>query len=184
MKTIDANELRVLGSVIEYLEFYTDYYSDVVDPNTDVVEMRKAIPILKGVMSKKDFKPKTKVIEKNTISDDDLKNMLYNAEKHGREIVDPLFKYCVFSSRMNGTLYLTDDYAKALEKGKSLSISDDCYEFWEIYSIEKIYDGSYKLFKDCYYLKGEFHESSKYVSDKEFLHFDYIRNLFEKIVKI
>lgn len=186
MKAIDAKELKALESAINFIEAYTDYYyDDIDDPDSEAARMCGVLTVLKGVMGKKDFKPKTKVIEKKSITDEELKDMLSTTERHARESVDPLFKYCVCNSRMTGTLYLTDDYGKALEKAKSQSISNSQFDFFEVFSIGKIDDGSYKLFREGVYNDGEFtDQSDSKFNDREFLHFDYIRNLFHKIEKI
>lgn len=184
MKTINDEEISTLRDVIDFIECYTDYYYDIADQyqNSDAFKMRNSLPILKKIVNRKDFTPKEKIVERvieKTITDDELNQAIKLAERHGRESVNPLFKFCVFNSTISGTLYLTDDYENALEKARSLSNLND--GFFEIHSIRDTEDGTYKLYKEGFYNRGVFYESS---NDSGYLHFDYIRNCFKDIIKI
>lgn len=183
MKTITDEELKSLAEVLDFVEFEAEYLHDLESP--DAQPLLDAAHALQAVIQRKDYKPKTKivekVVEKETLTEQQIHDMVSAAERRGRESVDPLFKYCVFNSLHTKALYVTDDYETALAKAKSMSISN--YGHWHVYSIRQASDKSYKLYDEGCYDDSEFSEPDMKFGG-QFLHFDYIRSICTDIVKI
>lgn len=185
MKAINKKELNAIRIAANFVQGYVDYYEDVeLCEGNSVVEMQDVLNVLNEILSKEDFKPKTRTIIK-TIEKifeaypKDMDSKIALAIRKGRESINPLFKYCVFNTRIKGPVFVTDSLEKAMEKAKCLSLSER-YSFYEVCSIRKVDDETYKLFKECYYNDGIYYDGN----DEEFLHFDYIRQLCTEIVKL
>lgn len=185
MKVINKKELNAISIASNFIQGYVDYYDDVeLYEGNNVAEMQDVLNVFNKILSKEDFKPKTKTItktiEKTTeVYPKDMDDKIAFSIRKGRESVDPLFRYCVFNSQIKGQLFVTDSLEKSMEKAKCLSILEE-YSFFEVCSIRKVNDGTYKLFKECYYHNGLYNDGN----DEEFLHFDYIRQLFTEIIKL
>lgn len=182
MKAITDEELRSLAKVLDFVEHEAEYLHDL--GSSDAQPLADAAHTLQSVIQREDYKPEVKVVEKivekETLTEEQIHDMVSAAERRGRESVDPLFKYCVFNALHTEVLYVTDNYEAALAKAKSLSISEDgC---WYVYSIAQVFDKSYKLFSDGFYYDSNFNVPSMF--PHEFLHFDYIRSICTSIIKI
>lgn len=183
MKTVEGHELTVISEVILEFERRLEYYGDDMEPDCKE-ELEDAISTLNGILKKPDFAPEVKYVEvevpvEKLLNSDEVQDRIKLAERHGRELVNPNFKYCVFSSEMREGLYVTDDFEKALAKAKSLSLSS--YGFYTVYSIKRIDDGTYKTFMEETYHGGEL------LSDRggeEFLHFDYLVQVAAGVIKM
>lgn len=120
MKTVDTNELIVIDEVRFNLERHLELYGCDMDKEC-LDELTNTINVLKGITSKPDFTPEVRYVNvevpvEKILNEDDIRNRILCAEKHGRESVNPNFKYCVFSTGWTNELYLTDDIGVAMEK--------------------------------------------------------------------
>lgn len=181
MKLISKKELKTLEDVADFIQGYVEYYEDVEsDEDSIIPEITKTLSALKKIINKEDYKPKirTKEIVKEVKIDvsDGEKIMI---ERKAMEKVDPLFKYCIINHG-HVTMWLTDDYGKALGKAKEISMLEENRFFGTIYKIKKVKDGTYKLFSDLTYNQGEIFEKS----NEEFLHFDYVRRICSNVIKL
>lgn len=184
MKTVEGHELTVISDVVLELERRLEYYWDDMEPDCKE-ELEDTISTLNGILKKPDFAPEVKYVEvkvpvEKLLNSDEVQDRIKMAERHGRELVNPNFKYCVFNTdKAEETLWLTDDYEKALWKAKSLSRCG--IGFYTVYEIKKAYDGTYKTYSGETYHEGELLFDRK--SD-EFLHFDYLAQMAGKIIKM
>ena len=187
MKTITDEELKSLAEVLDFVEHEAEYLHDL--GSLDAQPLADAAHALQSVIQREDYKPEVKIVEKivekETLTEQQIRDMVSAAERRGRESVNPLFKYCVFNSLHTNALYVTDNYETALAKAKSLSVSEGGISeggYWYVYSIKQAYDKSYKLYVEGFYYDSKFIESSR--GSREFLHFDYIRCICTRIIKI
>lgn len=182
MKTVDTNELIVIDEVILDLERQLDLYGDDMEKEC-LDELTNTIGVLKGITNKPDFAPEVKYVEvekpvEKLLNEDEIKDRIWCAEKHGRESVNPNFKYCVFSTSWTKELYLTDNIGAAMEKAAALSKSVS--EFFTVYKIQQASDGTYRTYSESTWVDGHLlHEDRD-----EFLHFDYMAQMAQKIVKL
>lgn len=182
MKTVDTNELIVIDEVILDLERQLDLYGDDMEKEC-LEELTNTISVLKGITNKPDFAPEVKYVEvekpvEKLLNEDEIKDRIWCAEKHGRESVNPNFKYCVFSTGWTKELYLTDDIGAAMEKAAALSKSVG--EFFTVYEIRQASDGTYRTYSESAWVDGHLlHENHE-----EFLHYDYMSQMADKIIKM
>lgn len=184
MKTVEGHELTVISEVILEFERRLEYYGDDMEPDCKE-ELEDAISTLNGILKKPDFAPEVKYVEvevpvEKILNSKEIEDRLKMAERFGRESVNPNFKYCVFSTEMRDGLYVTDDFEKALSKAKSLSLSSS-YGFYTVYKIRKTHDGTYKTFMEETYHDGELLTDRR---GEEFLHFDYLVQVADGVVKM
>ena len=162
MKIIDDKELRLIIWAANGVRFFHNLETSI-DPPADLeMTTEQCIEALLNIANKPDYK----------MSDHDEFMMTL-----GREHVNPNFDYCVLSESLMDTLYLTDDYEKALRKAKSLSTLND--HVFSVFSIKETEDG-YKTFYEMQYDGGEPVEPSSYM----FLHYDYLAQAVKSIVKL
>lgn len=162
MVIIQDNVIPVLREIFEFVEAFVDYYIDeesIDGKPMDAERMRICLPALKGVIVSERVN--------NIVTKDDLKNIVYNAEKRGREAVRPLYKYCVVDSDIT-YCYVTDDIGKAMEKAASLSKTSSDFQY--VLNIRQANDGNYKTFYEARYYEGNWYDTDM----RYFLHFDYI----------
>ena len=184
MKTVEGHELTVISEVILELERKLEYYGDDMEPECRE-ETQDIISTLNGILGKPDFAPEVKYVEvevpvEKILNQDEVQDRVKMAERHGRELVNPNFRYCVFNhDKADETLWLTDDYEKALRKAKSLSRCN--YGYYTVYEIRKTHDGTYKTYSGETYHEGEFLSDRR---GEEFLHFDYLSQMAGKVEKI
>ena len=109
-------------------------------------------------------------------NEQELKKIVCEAVKFGRETVCPNFKYCAMDSEFTGWLYLSDSFYNVLEKAKKESSNGSLWYVCEIMCCD---DKTYRLFIKYSYLDGErdFHDA------RPFVHFDYVA-LNSVIVKL
>lgn len=162
MIIVQDNAIPALREIFEFVEVFVDYHIDeksIDGQPTDAESMRICLPTLKGVIDSEKVD--------NIVSQEDLKNIVYNAEKRGREAVRPLYKYCVVDSDIR-YCYVTDDIGKAMEKAASLSKTSSDFQY--VLNIRQANDGSYKTFYEARYYEGKWYDTDM----RDFLHFDYI----------
>ena len=182
MKTVDTNELIAIEEVIFDLERHLELYGEDMEKDC-FDEMSATLKTLKGITSKPDYAPEVKYVEvekpvEKLLNEDEIKDRIYCAEKHGRESVNPNFRYCVFSTEWTNELYLTDDINKAMEKAASLSKRESV--FFTVYEILQSSDGTYRTYNDTTWIDGHMLPKDR----DEFLHFDYMAQMAQKIVKL
>lgn len=182
MKTIDEKEQIIISEVIFDIERRLDLYGDDMEKDY-FEEMSATLNTLKGITSKPDFAPEVKCVEvekpvERLLNEDEIKDRIRCAEKHGRESVNPNFRYCVFSTGWMKELYLTDDIGAAMEKAASLSKSVG--EFFTVYNIRQASDGTYRTYSENTWVDGHLlHEDHD-----EFLHYDFLSRMAQKIIKM
>ena len=182
MKTIDTKELITIENVIFELEQRLDLYGEDMDKEC-FDELTDTINTLKGITSKPDFVPEVKYVEvevptEKILNSDEIESRIRVAEKHGRECINPNFKYCVFSTGWKEELYLRDDIGKAMEKAAALSKTKG--DFFSVYSIKKAKDDTYRTYTENTWANG--HLLSE--DHDEFLHYDFLSQMAKKIVKL
>ena len=161
MIIIQDNVIPALREIFEFVEAFVDYHIDeksIDGQPTDAERMRISLPALKGIIDSEKVD--------NIVTQEDLKNIVYNAEKRGREAVCPLYKYRVIDSDIK-YCYVTDDISKAMEKAASLSKTSGPHS---VFNIRKANDGSYKTFYEAIYYEGKYNDTDL----QDFLHFDFI----------
>lgn len=162
MIIVQDNFIPALRKIFEFVETFVDYHIDeksIDGQPTDAERMRICLPALKSVIDSEKVD--------NIVTKADLKNIVYNAEKRGREAVRPLYKYCVVNSDIE-YCYVTDDIGKAMEKAASLSKTSSDFQY--VLNIRQANDGSYKTFYEAIYDDGKWCNTDM----RDFLHFDYI----------
>lgn len=162
MVIIQDNVIPALREIFEFVEAFVDYHVDeksIDGQPTDAERMRICLPALKGIIDSERVD--------NIVTQEDLKNIVYNAEKRGREAVRPLYKYCVVDSDIN-YCYVTDDLGRAMERAASLSKTSSDFQY--VLNIRQANDGSYKTFYEARYDNGKWCD----IDMHDFLHFDYI----------
>lgn len=183
MKLVNEKELEAISFAVNFFQFYVDYYEGVeLCEGNNINEVKEAINVLVGILKKENFKANTitKTVTKNIeVCPKDIDDKISLAFRKGSESVPPLFNYCIFNTSLQGDMYVTDNLEVAMNKAKCLSLLDK-FGFYEVCSIRKIKDGTYKLFRECCYHNGIYHNGN----DEEFLHFDYIRKNFTNIIKL
>lgn len=182
MKTIDTKELITIENVIFDLERHLELYGEDMEKDC-FEEMSATLKTLNGITSKPDFVPEVKYVEvevptEKILNSDEIDSRIRVAEKHGRECINPNFKYCVFSTGWKEELYLTDDIGKAMEKAAALSKSVG--EFFTVYEIRQASDGTYRTYSESTWTNG--HLLSE--DHDEFLHYDFLSQMAKKIVKL
>ena len=162
MIIIQDKDIPALREIFEFVEAFVDYHIDeksIDGQPTDAERMRILLPALKGIIDSERVD--------NIVTQEDLKKIVYNAEKRAREAVRPLYKYCVVDSDIT-YCYVTDDIGKAMEKAASLSKTSSDFQY--VLNIRQANDGSYKTFYEATYYKGKSCDTDM----RDFLHFDYI----------
>lgn len=184
MKTVEGHELTVISDVVFELERRLEYYGDDMEPDCKE-ELEDTISTLNGILKKPDFAPEVKYVEvevpvEKLLNSEEVQDKIKMAVTHGRELVNPNFKYCVFSTdcTIDG-IFLTDDFEKALKKAKSLSLSGK--GFYTVYEIKQAKDGTYKTYSEETYHEGRPLGNRH---REEFLHFDYLAQIAGKIIKM
>jgi hypothetical protein len=194
---ITKKEREVLADMCYWLQNYIDYFGDEVSADgdeTDAQRFGKMLPVLKGLLTKKESKPKVKMVcvereykDYNDIIDlidrnQSLKGYIYTSVRMARESVKPLYKYLVCDSGLlDDCCWVTDDIGRAMEFGMSQVKSRN--RMYNVLSIKKCQDGSYKTFIDGVCDTCGYSESG---GARDYLHFDYIaqRYGYDNIKKI
>ncbi|WP_296864722.1 hypothetical protein [uncultured Methanobrevibacter sp.] len=166
---ITDDQLTTLNDVVFVLEQHIEDYVDVMEAS-DRAKLEADIVNLKKIIDADTIKPKVKHVTD--------KNAVQMAYREGRESVCPNYSLCVFSTFCKDTLYLTDDYEKAMQKAKSQSLIHNCV--FTVYDIKKAKDNSYRVFENISYDNGNVFEFGSKVS----FHFDFISQVANNIVKI
>jgi hypothetical protein len=159
MKIIGEEEIKAIQWAANSLESFIEFLKSA---NLETDDVSKKISVLKNIVSLPDY---------NMTNHDELMMAI------GRESVNPNYKFCVLSESLMDTLYLTDDYEKALRKAKTLSLFSD--HVFSVFSIKETEDG-YKTFYEIQYDGGKPVEPSLYM----FLHYDYLSRAVKSIVKL
>lgn len=170
-------KVESLRKIYEFLESYVEYHIDEKPVEegvlTDAQILAMELPVLKSLIEEQ--RPQNAYIDE-ALKDSNPEKWAYSIQRHARECVNPHFKYCV-CDYMFTELYLTDDYGAALQKAKDKSRD---YGTWRVLSINQIKDGAYMTFVDSFYIEGEYYKGDQ----RSYLHFDYIAQAAEKIVKL
>lgn len=195
---ITKKEREVLADMCYWLQNYIDYFGDEVSADgeeTDAQRFGKMLPVLKGLLTKKESKPKVeKVCVEREYKDygdildlidrnQSLKGYMDTSIRMARESIKPLYKYLVCDIGLSdGCCWVTDDIGRAMEFGVSQAKSRG--KRYHVCVINKCNDGSYKTFLDGICDTDGYSESAGGVRD--YLHFDYIaqRYGYDNIKKI
>lgn len=184
---ITKKEREVLTEIYDWLESYVEYFgedkpADGVE-ETDAQRFAKMLPVLNGLLTKKECKAKIEYVEKEKEYKDysdiidlidrnpSLKGYIYTSVKIARESIRPLYKYCVCDSGLNDVCcWVTDDIGRAMEFGVAQAKSRG--EMYYVLSIRECNDGSYRTFIDGVCDTDGYNESGS--GSRNYLHFDYI----------
>lgn len=181
MKTVDTQELAAIQDVAFELERRIELYGDKMEE--ECLADTDTLNVLKGIVNKPDFAPTVKYVEvevpvEKLLNSDEVQDKIKLAEKHGRELVNPNYKYCVFCTGHPDVLYLTDDVGAAMDKAKSLSKIQK--EIYTVYAIRQAYDKTYKTYADTVWAEGELLKEP----NEEFLHYDFLSQMAHEIKKL
>lgn len=182
MRLIEDKHIKKLHALYDFVEAFVDYHDgdpEVYDGQpTDYAILKDCLPALKEVLNAKKFiEKKDAEPQQSTISEDDLKNAIYNAEKRAAEAVNPNYKYCVVDADIK-KCGLTDDFASALQEAKTRSTIETGHHIY-VLEIRETYEG-FMTFFECNYDRGEYYDSS---DRGKFLHYDYIAKRVDKVYK-
>lgn len=178
---MDELTKQTLHDIYEFLEAFVDYHIDepsVLDPGemTDAQILSTKLPVLKKLLdetkNQETNNPEIEEFMESVFGADEktmheIRSHLNILEYRASERINPNYRYCVVDGPLH-ECYLTDDIGRAMELAASKS---KVQGMWSVLRIEKVKDGSYKTFKECFYSGGEYFDSNDYWP---FLHFYYI----------
>ena len=110
------------------------------------------------------------------LNNPDFKDYIYTVRKEARESINPNYRYCVINDDVD-ECYLTDDIGAAMEFAANKSKADT--HSWRVCNIVKAGDGSYITTIEGHCMRGHYIDDDR----RAFLHFDYISQRCEGIVK-
>lgn len=171
--------------LLYWLERYVDYnlqvpadYTDEDGNPSDAVTLKECLEVLPKHWPKQ-YKPKPKpkkMTYREWLYNPDFKGYIYTIRKEARESINPNYRYCVVNDNVD-ECYLTDVIGIAMEFAANKSKTDT--NSWRVCNIVKADDGSYITTIEGHCMGGHYIDDDR----RTFLHFDYISQRCEGIVK-
>lgn len=162
MKQEERNDLMtILGFVERWVERRADAPSE--DGGSDAERLARAIPSLRKAAERR---PCVRTVEKMVEVPVADNAAVYEAERRGRESVNPNYKYCVVDSGIT-RCGLTDGIGDAMEEAARRSITEGPVY---VLSVRKSGDGSYRTHREGTCDGGHYEDTAPGV----FLHYAYI----------